>query len=215
MAESFFDEGFGRKVAGLIGGWKEGNPVEIQKRSENPRYGKEYPSSQFTYEKVPYPGAVVAGKGALGGDYGRLFDESDMPVSERKSFPYETQFMRGGFNYIPASQIPEDYMFGNEAGVHGAHRPSQLRAAYRRMSDAELQKDLFGREMPNRYGGTSVADMRSAQDGRRMLDPAWSIGYQDYLNRTASERPQVLASRGPLPEDDGIVSLDALTRARQ
>jgi len=199
----------------LIGGWKGGNPVEIQKRPENLRYGKEYPMSTFSRERVPYEGQAVSGAGLTGSSYGSPYDETGVELSDRVHFPYARQFAQGSFNYIPPQQIPEDYLFPGEAGVLGAHTPSQLRGELRKMDDPTLRKYLFGREMPREHSGSSVGDITGAMRGRVDLDPAWSVAYQHYLDRTASERPQVLASRGPLSEDDGIVSLGALQRARQ
>ena len=237
----FFDEGFGRKVAGLIGGWDEGGvtpggaggryakqpravplspreasseSIRLGPRTVNyPRIGREVAPSTLTREPAPYLGAVVGGQGVPGEQYGRPFDESGMPLSERVSFPYEGQFATGSFSHVPSGQIPEDLLFSRP--VLRTHNPQQLRAELRKQDDAALQRMLFGRQMVSERSGQSAADQINAMRGRVDLDPAWSVLLQEYQKRLAEGRPPVLAALAPTEGGSSIASPEMMARVRR
>ena len=237
----FFDEGFGRKVAGLVGGWDEGGvtpggaggryaqqpgaaplspreasseSIRLGPRTVNyPSYGVEVDPFTFTREPAPYLGAVVGGQGVPGEQYGRPFDESGLPLSERVSFPYEGQFAAGSFSHVPSGQIPEDLLFSRP--VLRTHNPQQLRAELRKQDDAALQRMLFARQMVSERSGQSAADQINAMRGQVDLDPAWSVMLQEYQKRLAPSQPPTLAALAPTTGGSSIVSPEMMARIRR
>jgi len=237
----FFDEGFGRKVAGLVGGWDEGGvtpggaggryaqqpgaaPLSPREASsESIRLGPrrvDYPiegalvdPSIFTREPAPYLGAVVGGQGVPGEQYGRPFDESGLPLSERVSFPYEGQFATGAFRHVPMGQIPDNLRF--HTPVLQTHNPQQLRAELRKLDEPGLQRMLFGRQMVSERSGQTAADRMSAMRGKVDLDPAWSVILQEYQKRLAPSQPPTLAALAPTEGGSSIVSPEMMARIRR
>ena len=151
--------------------------------------------------------------------------------------------LAAAFLHVPVEQIPEDYEFLKAQRGMGAGTPRELRSRLRRMSEEELRENLFGKrtavDLNTPFGASGTGWGRTSRqkdptifDDRALMDPAWSVGVQHLEDRFRGggatregerilpqrrgfDRPKLFAARGPLPEDDGIVSLDALTRARQ
>ena len=153
--------------------------------------------------------------------------------------------LAASFLHVPVEQIPEDYEFLEAQRGMGARNPRELRSRLRRMSEDELRESLFGKrtavDLNTPFGASGTGWGRTSRqtgagfDDRAVMDPAWSIAVQHYEDRLRGggasregerimppslrdpmrDPRQLFAARGPLPEDDGIVSLDALQRVRQ